>query len=283
MSDWADELTDAELSELIDALLAEPDDIGLSNIYGGSGRVRLDQDALPAARRSEDRLQDALSRVAAGTYTYSSPAVYGFASPAQGAVTGTATCGPATPEGYCMNMFHEGGCGSAATPDIIEGLRADGVFERKAMSPVTDSRGLEWRDAQYGSPMTMTDHIEALTGQRLGDADPYSVRPRRELVSPARPAVYGDPDDPHAAPGGIPGSTAATAAALARQIGVRTAADTRADREAAVRQHDRWLSKMGPPRHADYREFSNPVHKERELVQVNDPWNGSLPAYTLAD
>jgi hypothetical protein len=190
-----------------------------------------------------------------------------------------ATCGTADDLGYCRERFHQPGCGSAATPDITEALRPE--LELAAMRPFAGANGRAWLDQQYGSPMSLTDHIEAATGQRLADASLWESHRghRRELASPARPATLGDPDNPDAISQAIPAATARTAAAMAAQAGIGTPADARAQRAAFARERARQQARYKPPQHTDYRDFSNPVRPAAGPVQVGDTWNGSLPVY----
>lgn len=238
--------------------------------------VRQAEDAEPPAPRTEDRIATALARIEAGTFT---PRIYGFASPGEGTVTGMPTCGPADEYGYCMNRHHAIGCGSTADTFVAELLRPQ--MADLAQRPHLDEYGLPWIDAEFGSAMTLTDHIEAATGIRLGDAAPYAVRPRRELITAARPQVYGDPDDPDAVPLPFPEDTMATAAALAAQAGIQTPADAQAQRAAWVYENTRQTARIRPPQHPDYRaDLSNPAPRETRLAQFGDePWNGSLPVY----
>ena len=131
--------------------------------------IRQEQDAAPLPVRTEDRIAAALARWADGTYTPEGQYAREFASPAQGGVTGMATCrdGSADEFGYCRNMHHEAGCGSAATPDIVEQLKPQ--LERFAHRPYLGEDGQVWYDRQFGSPMSLVDHVEALTGIRQGD------------------------------------------------------------------------------------------------------------------
>ena len=105
-------------------------------------QARIEQDAAPLAVRSEDRLAVALGRIGTGTFTPAGYAAYSFAS--QGGTTGMETCGTADDLGYCMERFHAPGCGSAATPDIVEGLREQ--MELTAMRPWAGEDGLVWTD-----------------------------------------------------------------------------------------------------------------------------------------
>jgi hypothetical protein len=195
-------------------------------------------------------------------------------------MTGMPTCGPADDMGYCMNRQHDGGCGSLADTFTAEALRPQ--MADLAQRPHLDEYGLPWIDQEFGSAMTLTDHIEAQTGIRLGDADPYAVRPRRELIAAARPQVWGDPDDPDNVPMPFPASTGATAAALAAQAGISTYASTAPQRDAYRAEHARQAARLGRPRHADFRaDLSNPDPRERGLAAFGDePWNGSLQVFT---
>jgi hypothetical protein len=115
-------------------------------------------------------------------------------------------------------------------------------MEQIAVRPHLDADGRAWQDRQFGAPMTLTDHVEASTGVRLGDVSQFETgRSRRELVSPRRPARFGDPDaDPedetwhH-----LPAATARTAEALAsvsREDPYLLAAGERAVRHLVVFQ-----------------------------------------------
>ena len=214
--------------------------------------VRQAEDAEPAIRRAtgtsptEDRLARALDRITAGTYTPQGPAAYGLASPAYGTVTGEQTCGVADDLGYCMERFHAPGCGSLADPEAAGALRP--VMERTAHRPYMDESGQVWYDQQFGSAMSLVDHVEASTGIRLGDVSPFETgRARREVAQVQRPQVFGDPDDPDGMPLGIPASTARTAAALAAQGGIQTTAGHREQQAAWRREHDRQAARYRPP------------------------------------
>lgn len=129
--------------------------------------------------------------------------------------------------------------------------------------------------------MSLTDHLEAMTGIRQGDVGLFETgRTRREVAQVQRPYVLGDPDDPDAIPADIPAHTARLAAALAAQGGIETSADHRAQRAARRDEHDRQAARIRPPRHADYAEHAVPHRQGIELANVGDePWNGSLPVY----
>jgi hypothetical protein len=250
--------------------------------------ARLAEDAVPLAARTEDRLARALDRIEAGTYTPRGQAAWGFAAHGEGTVTGMPTCGSSDEYGYCRERYHAPGCGSTAGPDIVENLRPQ--LERIALQPHLGDDGRVWHDRQFGSPMTLTDHIEASTGIRLGDKslwerDLRDARGnRREVAQVQRPQVFGDPDDADALPLPVAASTARTAEALARQAGLPTSASHQEQHAAAVREHDRQAARYRGPRHMDYRtDLSNPAPRDTGLTQFGDaPWNGSLPVYSLA-
>jgi hypothetical protein len=142
------------------------------------------------------------------------------------------TCGPADENGYCKNRTHDHGCGSAATPDVVEALRPQ--LEQIAHRPHLGPDGQPTFDRQYGAPMSVLDHIEAATGQRLGDVGLFERgRPRRELVAPLRTSPYSV-------------QTVATAAALARQAGISTPADAQAQRAAWTAERNRQAAGTSP-------------------------------------
>jgi hypothetical protein len=234
--------------------------------------ARLEQDAEPLAVRSEDRMANALDRIGAGTYVPAGYAAYGLAN--QG---GMETYGLVDDLGYSIDRYPALGYGPA-TPDIVEAVQPK--LADKALEPWADANGRGFYD-QYGIEMCLTDHIEAATGVRLADADPYSVRPRRELASAQRPYVHGDPDDPGSGEY-FPASTVATVRALAAQAGIQTGERHQAQLAAYRAEHDRQTARLRPPRHADYAEFSNPpAPGAGGLAQFGDePWNGSLPVFT---
>jgi hypothetical protein len=152
-----------------------------------------------------------------------------------------------------------------------------------AQRPWMDADGRVWQDREHGSNMTLLDHMEAMTGIRLGDANPYAVRPRRDVTQVQRPVVLGDPDFPHIAPVAVPAGTARTAELLARQAGIPTSASHQEQHAAAVREHDRQAARYRGPRHADYQDHTAPRRRAVQLVNYGDePWNGSLQVLTLA-
>lgn len=158
--------------------------------------------------------------------------------------------------------------------------RAAKVRKEDAHRPHLGEDGMPWLDQEYGSPMTLTDHIEAATGVRLGDASLWEAHrgQRRPLAQPQRPAAFGDPD---AIPLPFPAHTAVTAAALAAQAGITTPADAAAQRAAWVAENARQTARLRPPRHPDYAEFSNPARRDTGLAAFGEPpWNGSLQAYS---
>jgi len=225
--------------------------------------ARLEQDAEPLAARTEDRIE-------AGTFTPQGQFAREFANSARSGLTDDL--------GYSIERYPQVG---SATPDIVEALRPQ--LEMIAHRPFLGEDGQVWFDQQFGSPMTLLDHIEAASGIRLGDASLFETgRTRREVAAVQRPQVFGDPDDPDNMPLGIPAGTARTAAALAAQAGIATTASHQEQQAAAVREHDRQAARYRGPRHPDYRaDLSNPAPRETGLAAFGDaPWNGSLPVYT---
>jgi len=244
--------------------------------------ARIEQDAMPQPRRTEDRIATALDRIQEGTYVPRGQFAWEFASPDRASLTGLGTCDVADDLGFCRATTHQPGCGSAIGPEIVETVQ-DHLRDR-ALQGFADSTGRFWRD-QYGSPATMTDFIEAGSGIRLADADPYSARPRRELARIERPVVYGDPDTPGSGRP-FPAATMRTAQRLADASRgmLSTSADVARQRDAWAAQHGRLKARIGSPRHADFRgaELSNPVHRDTRLVPFENSILGSLTPYASA-
>ncbi len=279
--------------------------------YARAGAVAAD-DAAEDSRRSrraagstEDRLARAYARVARGTYgaaalQFSNPSAaarelarvrWGGIQP--GTVTGRPACGAVDEFGYCVEPDHSPGCGSLATTEIGEALRDSGAYARLAARPFTDANGRQFTD-QFGQPLTATGHLEAATGERLGNGSVFETGyGARELLAPQRQAVFGDPDDPHDSGAHVPHTTAATVAAYRAQAGLgssTSAADAReryTDRRTAAlvdamtrggavaRPDDRW----------DMNTRRERVRAERgsgTLEAVGDGENGALPQYRLA-
>ena len=154
---------------------------------------------------TEDRIARALERITAGTYTPHGPHAFGLASPGYGTTTGEPTCGPADDLGYCMERYPRPRLRPAATPDITEALRPE--LEQLAHRPYLGEDGEPWLDRQFGSPMTLTDHLGGRQRHPAWAMSPSS-RPaatRREVAQVQRPQVFGDPDDPDAMPLAHPG------------------------------------------------------------------------------
>ncbi len=241
---------------------------------------RITQDAAPLPRLAEDRMSHLLNRAARGTYTPAGYAAYSLA--AQGGITGMETCGPA-PDGYCMNVTHELGCGSSGDPAAVEDLRP--AMERIAHRPYADADGRVWADAEFGAPMSLLDHVEASLGIRLGDKSLFETgRARREVAQVSRQQVWGDPDTPGS---GKPfsASTRRIAQALADSSKgmLATSADVARQQAADKAQHARLAARIGKPRHQDYAVgLSNPVHQATELAQFEGGMLGNLPSYSRA-
>jgi hypothetical protein len=182
-------------------------------------RLSQDRDAdesapLPGWRApsAQQRLDSAYDRIAAGTYAPAGPYRWGsggleFASPgAAGAalarhrwaghqpdptagVNGAWPCGSVDEFGRCAEPYHAADCGSLADTVTAQALIDDGVYARRSAQPMADANGRVWRD-QDGQPMTLTDHIEAASGQRLTRGSLFeSGLGHRELAAPARQAL----------------------------------------------------------------------------------------------
>jgi hypothetical protein len=271
------------------------------------GRARQEtrqaEDAMPMPRTSEDRLAALLGRVSRGTYAPDSQhRAMGLASPSSAAsqlarhrwsqnspdawnsVMGTAPCGSIDALGQCAERFHAAGCGSYAGPDMAQKLIEDGIYSRQSRQPVADSNGRVWAD-HSGVKMTMADHIEAATGQRLGDHDPYAAGEQRRLVGAPRQLMVGDVDD-----GTDPGENLHPAPGLAATMGLapppsahdRGRAQLVARRESLQRGHQ--VARELLPGHSRFDMASRREAQQRrpnaEPIQVDQPLHGSLPVYT---
>jgi len=158
-------------------------------------------------------------------------------------------CGAADDFGRCRSQFHDASCAHVqeagasygATPEDSQGWRT--ALARRAGQPAADSHDRIFLD-QHGRPVTMAGHIEAATGERLGESPFYQGgSKRRELTAPQRQAVLADPsaDDPSGAE--FPHATRATAAAvIARHLPRAAPHDVRFDRD---------MTRMDPRRQAD--------------------------------
>ena len=181
------------------------------------------------------------------------------------------------------------GCGSLATTEMAQALLEDGQFDDRAVRPAFDASGRLWADRRHQSPMSMTDHIEAATGQRLGDVSLFETgRPRRELASPQRQARYGDLDDPDdggqdiTAPRGLAASLGLVSADPARE---RERARDRANLQYAAALH-RQGGRMHPDMAESTRERQARMHRPAVPVQVRAPddgLHGAQPQYTAGD
>jgi hypothetical protein len=272
--------------------------IELANAAVDIDARRAREDAAPLARRSEDRVQHALSRAARGTLTPRQPSLADFASPSQSARTRAeqrwqqshvswdgqvgrgSPCGVIDATGRCGEPYHSPSCGSLASTDIAEGLQASGAYARIAGQAMLDADGRSWG-------VTMGGWLESATGQRQAQSGWQGGS--RELTSIRRHPAFGNPDDPDAVPQGFPASTRATAAALAAQAGltVRTADEIRAS--ASVEQASRITGMLmsgrarpGPDDGESTRERRERMHRPAVPVPVDQPddgLRGALPQY----
>jgi hypothetical protein len=182
---------------------------------------------------------------------------------------------------------HLAGCASVWTPD--DALHLADAYRIAAAEPTADARGRVY-ESQHGELMTLAQHMEAATGQRLlrdGDGLFESGRPRREVTVPHREMVVSDPDDPDARPQPFSWGTRETAAAAMAQMGLTPATASR-ERDRYRAQRDAAISRLALSRparlpHPDWgestRERAARLNSAVVPVQVNDPVMGSLPAY----
>ncbi len=143
------------------------------------------EDAEPPRRRDEDRLAVLLGRVQRGSYR---PGVaernLGFANDGYGSYGMGCSCGATSGDGRTVSTTHLAGCEHALSSDDQAAYVTSGVYGEIATEPFTDARGTTWRD-QNGQQMTLSDHIEALTGQRVARS-PFEGLGRTELAAPQR-------------------------------------------------------------------------------------------------
>ena len=155
----------------------------------------------------------------------------------------------------------------------------------------TDSRGLAYA-SQFGTPMTLAEHLEAATGQRLLRESLFEDgRPRREVTAPQREPVFSDDDDPDAALYGFAPQTRQVAALAAAQMGIMPPSAAR-ERERYADRRDAVISQMAlhgtRPPHPDY--FGESTRERAARLRTggmpaeygDEPVAGSLPAYTYA-
>ncbi len=282
------QLTEPELSDLVEAYSeasreSEPVSYDLVNdslerftrVHDQVNALELARQAEPMPVRAEDRVKHLLDRVR--------PAPGGYSLASQGGITGMATCGPVVPgTDYCSNTTHEAGCGSSGDPAAAEALKPQ--MRQIAERPYADANGRIWADRQHNAPMSLIDHAEASLGIRLGDKSLFETgKARREVVQARRTPVYGDPDTPGSGQR-FSASTMRTAQALADASRgmLSTSADVARQQAAYKAQHARLAARNGKPRHADYADLSNPVHRDTRLVPVGNSVLGSLVPYAAA-
>ncbi len=246
--------------------------------------TRLAEDAVPLPVRAEDRMAYLVGRAGRRTLTPQGQFAYGLANTPDpmAATTDGVPCGFIDATGRCGERYHAAYCNALATPFIAENLKPQ--MERIAHRPHLDENGRTWQDPEYGSHMSLLDHLESMTGQRLGDVGLFETgRSKRQVVQAKRSQVFGDPDDPDAMPLEVSASTARTAERLARQSGIQTSAGVREQQTAWKQQHQRLQARIGKPRSADYSaDLSNPVHQATGLAQFEASLLGSLPVYAAA-
>ncbi len=190
-------------------------------------------------------------------------------------------CGTADEFGRCASVYHDPGCSHcfeaaasyAVSPADAEAWR--GYLRERAGQPLADHHGQVAYD-QHGQPMTAAAHFEALTGERqkegvwLGDRSA-----RRELISPQRRQVVGDPsaDDPHGEP--MPyGTRAAAAQIIAENPVLQTRRQSAVGRPFTAAENAAHARRLA---HPDYsgetmRERAGRVKAQaRQPVQLSQP------------
>jgi hypothetical protein len=193
------------------------------------------------ALSAEDRLANSLDRIGRGTYQprrtdLASPSAseaarqlaqarWGVSQP--GPVTGQPNCSGSDEFGYCRGPFHDASCGSLADTQTAEALRETGAYRRLASQPFATQNGV-WQD-RSGGLMTLADHVEAQTGQRLRNPLFETGAARRGLAAPGSDPRYGDPDEPGRPGTPFPDDTADRAGAVRAAMGY-TKRDAAAER-----------------------------------------------------
>lgn len=250
--------------------------------------ARMAEDSQPLARRSEDRLRTALERISRGTYTpTASERALGFAA---GDYDADGDAGPFDCTcGAGISPNHYLGCGAVWDSNDTAELLRSGTYEAVAGMSAADSRGRFYAD-QHGAYMSMTGHIEAMTGQRLRRDSPFEDGlPRRDVTMPQREHVFGDLDDGDGVPQDFAPGTRQTAALAAAQAGIAPASASR-ERQRYAAQRDSALAHLAltrpaRPPHPDYgestRERAARMKRPIVPVQFNDELlPGELPVYT---
>jgi hypothetical protein len=254
------------------------------------------------ALSAEERLANSLDRIGRGTYQprptdLASPSAseaarqlaqarWGVSQP--GPVTGQPNCSGSDDFGMCRGRYHDASCGSLASTDIAEGLREAGAYRRLASLPFETANGV-WQD-RSGGLMTLADHVEAATGERLRrDSVFESGGARRDVAAPGLDARYGDPDEPGRPSTAFPDDTAAVAGAVRAQMGIPKR-DAAAERDRYTERRlagalSQALSGRGLARQPDFdmtarRQDIREAYGPPQPVQFGEgPVNGSLASY----
>lgn len=290
---WELAAEDLDLNDTLSGIAEELDAIGEREMLAAEE----DAEAASTRRGTAEILEQAYSRIAAGTYSPGQRDDLGythapFGGVSEGNVTGQAACGPADDLGYCMNAHHEAGCGSVADPEVTREVIGAGAYARASTAPFADSRGRFFRD-QEGNVIDVVGAVEASLGLRLSGDHGNGLferggLPRRELVSPQREAVLGDPESGDSRP--FPASTSVLAGRVlaASQHSLRSPAPDR--QRWAARRDDyiaRRMQRQGWRTHPDLgetaRERAARIKAERpgRLAAVDTDGAGTV-AYTYA-
>jgi hypothetical protein len=135
---------------------------------------------------SEDRLAYAMDRLSRHTYMPTQvERSMGFAGDGGGYSGGQGCgCGATRDDGSTASRYHTAGCEHAMSGDDQAQFATAGVLSEIAAEPWADDNGTQWAD-QDGYAMSLSEHVEALTGQRI-TRDPFEGLQRRELSTPQR-------------------------------------------------------------------------------------------------
>jgi hypothetical protein len=262
--------------------------------------ARAAEDAAPRSSSAEVRLATALGRIGRGTYvprgaldfaapTRRSEALLGMLG-YQGGLYGGCSCGAVDSNGQTASRYHLAGCSQAVTPEDTAEMIRSGAYASVAAEAATDAHGRAWRD-QFGQDMTYSDHLEALTGQRLSHRDgPFGGLGHRELAQPQRVTRFGDRDDPDDPGAPLSAASQRAVRALAGAMGLPDHAAAR--QQARDAAHDR-MGRLPAQRYRSYGERMDYGESARDrsarmrqgvtasdLVQVGEPWNGAQPVFT---
>jgi hypothetical protein len=162
------------------------------------------------------------------------------------------------------------------------------VYRDIATEPAIDAHGRTWQD-QFGQDMTYSDHVEAVTGQRLSHRDsPFSGLGRRELAQPQRVTRFADYDDSDGPGASLSAASRRAVATLRDAMGLPD--HGRRESRRATRPMTAWSGCLpggtaptggAGPRRVHPR--ARAAHEARRNPgAANDPVMGELPVYSAA-